>query len=202
MATLHFKPQNTFGSQSSQAFQTRGQKPGLIKKTHSIKPQLAFDTVHFGSKPTEEQPEAPSQPGQTEQAQAPAKTSGRLKRLGNGLWQAIKISGKALAFPFVWTGKLALKPFEKLQPRQRLKNAVENAIGYPRHQKLVKAGIWAGATFAIGCIPIPGFQALIAAAPVTFLTTLLVDFSVGFFDGLTKDPEKMRAFLDSWKQQA
>ena len=178
--------------------------------------QNAQDSVHFGHKPTdnptpaeEESVLAQGATGQDKTDQAPIteKKPSLMARLTKGAWQgawkATKTVGYyAFVLPFAWMGKLALKPFEKLQPKARLKNAVENAIGYPRHQKLVKAGIWAGATFAIGCIPIPGFQALIAAAPVTFLTTLLVDFAVGFFDGLTKDPEKMREYLDNWKKQA
>jgi hypothetical protein len=95
------------------------------------------------------------------------------------------------------TGKVVTRPFQKLKPMLRLKNAWDNAWGYPRHAKILKATMWAAATFMIGLIPIPGFQALIAAAPITFLTTLLVDLLVGFGDGLTKDPDAMRSALDA-----
>jgi hypothetical protein len=205
LATSHFQPD------------AKPRQPLLATKTPVVKQanlswQTGLDTVHFGHKPTDNSTGTENEPvlaqGSTEQdkpEQEPIadKKPSLMLRLTQGAWKAAKTVGYyAFVLPFVWMGKLALKPFEKLQPKARLKNAVDNAIGYPRHQKLVKAGIWAGATFAIGCIPIPGFQALIAAAPVTFLTTLLVDFAVGFFDGLTKDPEKMREYLDNWKKQA
>ncbi|MBY0404755.1 MAG: hypothetical protein K2X66_12715 [Cyanobacteria bacterium] len=91
-------------------------------------------------------------------------------------------------------------PLRKIKFFQRLHNAVDNGLGVPRYAKPVKALTWAGATLAVGLIPFPLFTPLIMASPVTFATTLLVDYFMGFWEGLTSDPVKMRERLDQAKQ--
>jgi hypothetical protein len=91
-------------------------------------------------------------------------------------------------------------PLRKIKFFQRLHNAVDNGLGIPRFAKPVKALTWAGATLAVGLIPFPLFTPLIMASPVTFATTLLVDYFMGFWEGLSSDPVKMRERLDQAKQ--
>lgn len=86
------------------------------------------------------------------------------------------------------------RPFEKACFSKRLYNAYDNALGVPRIRKPIKAMAWAAATFLVGCIP--PFHPLIFATPITFMTTLLVDWFVGFAEGLSANPDKMRQELD------
>lgn len=171
---------------------------------------IGGDRVTFGAQELGPSP-GPSEPSASQQdalpAAAPIKEGlvHQVKRGGGRILGWFQSLGSAIWSPVQRAGAFILSPFKQIRDFKlitRLKNGVDNAIGYPRHQKVMKAGIWAGATFLIGCIPVPGFQALIAAAPVTFLTTLLVDIMVGFWDGVSKDPDKMKAFLAHWREQA
>lgn len=122
------------------------------------------------------------------------------KNVASKVLGPLKSVGNVIAAPFKAVGRVIIKPFARFKDVKvvvRLRNAWDNAWGYPRHAKFVKAGIWAGATFAIGLIP--PFHALIAAAPITFMTTLLVDVAVGFYEGISTDPTQMRAHLDALK---
>lgn len=66
----------------------------------------------------------------------------------------------------------------------RMGNGFKQAIGDPWYVKPLKALTWGGATLLVGLIP--GLQAMVVASPITVVTTLLVDWVVGFMEGFSK----------------
>jgi hypothetical protein len=138
-----------------------------------------------------------AQSSQTEKtSQAPASKS-LLRRSCAIFTKPLAWLGKPLGTAAAWM----MSPFRTLKAKmgrlcwsKRLYNGYDNALGVPRIRKPIKAMAWAAATFLVGCIP--PFHPLIFATPITFMTTLLVDWFVGFAEGISADPDKMRQELD------